>query len=125
MLRGTGIARDFVVNELGRTQLVGGTDALYQILYKFFETAFLSLAFQKIDAQYPGSLQQGVRQRTEQFVSDQRASINIELFQGNEIVQSITITSVSQTAPDQFQVVLSVGLADNTVFSLPQNIRVA
>lgn len=114
-----------MVNNIGRTQLTGGSDALFQTLFKFFETAFESLAFQKIDMEYPGLLEQGVKERAQQFVTDQRQAINIELFGGNELVQSITVISVGQIDVDQFMVTMSVGLADNTTFDLPSNIRVA
>lgn len=125
MLRGVGIARDFVINEIGRTQLVGGTDQLFQNLFKFFETAFESLAFRKIDMAFPGTLEQGVKDRTQQYVRDQRLAVNAELFDGNELVQDITVISVQQVDGDRFQVIMQVSLADNTTFDLPSNIRVA
>lgn len=123
MLAGRAIARDFIVNDLGRVRLVGGTDALYQILYKFFETAFRQFAFKKVDLQYTPTVQAGVKTLTENFVQSQRFSVNFSLFKGSEIVKEIAVNSVVQTAADEFTINLTVALASGTRIDIPSIVR--
>jgi len=123
MKRGVAIARDFAINSLGRIALVGGSDGLFQNLFKFFETQFRSLAFRKIDIQYPETLEDGVRALAQSYVDSQRQVINLEFFDGDELVQDIVVTDVEQQDLDRFRVNMVVTLNDGTTFGLPSNIR--